>query len=59
VSKYPKRNAGATFMRQQEDRDTYDANGDNFLELPQQKTTHFWYQLLLPTKEKTKLESKY
>jgi outer membrane receptor for ferrienterochelin and colicins len=50
------RNAGATFFVNHRDRETYDANGDNFSELPQLRNnsfgTNFFY---LPT-ENQKLE---
>lgn len=52
-----KRNAGATFFVNKRDRGTYDANGDNFSELPQLKTNSFGTNLFYLPAENQKLEA--
>ena len=52
-----KRNAGATFFVSKRDRDTYDANGDNFSELPQLKNNSFGTNFFYIPQENQKLEA--
>ncbi|MBC8767381.1 TonB-dependent receptor [Arenibacter sp. BSSL-BM3] len=52
----PKRNAGATFFVSKRDRDTYDANGDNFSELPQLINNSFGTNFFYLPQENQKLE---
>jgi outer membrane receptor for ferrienterochelin and colicins len=51
-----KKNAGATFFVSKRDRDTYDANGDNFSELPQLRNNSFGSNFFYIPKENQKLE---
>tara|TARA_R110002049_G_scaffold2962_4_gene23885 strand:+ start:4559 stop:6862 length:2304 start_codon:yes stop_codon:yes gene_type:complete len=51
-----KQNAGATFFVSKRDRDTYDANGDNFSELPQLKNNSFGTNFFYLPQHNQKLE---